>query len=158
MPGEAREDVRIVERGLDVVLGHVGEPRGLVVGAGPEVFVDSGHVALLVARRSCGRVQEAGGSGEIVEDPHVAPLPIGNVALEAVVAALELEPNLLADGPRASVANRRGELLLPELAWFEHVIVDGDDQREIGFRRRRHGKSLLSAQRAARAGARFVRR
>ncbi len=115
LSGEAREDVRVVERGFDVVLGHVCKPRGLVVRAGPEVFVDGGHVALFTTRRTGGRVQESGWGGEIVEHPDVAPVPVGDVAMEAVVSALELELDPLADGARPAVANRRWELLLPQL-------------------------------------------
>ena len=126
LPSEAGEDVRVVDRCVAVVRVHVGEACGLVPGAVAEVLVDGRHVALFVTRDAGGRVQQAGGRDEIVEQPHVAPFAIVDIALEAVVTTLEGELHLLAHDPGAPLPQRGRQLLLPELLWFHDVVVDRD--------------------------------
>ena len=103
LPAESGEDVRVVDGRLDVVEVHVLEACGLVVGARAEVLVGGGHVALFFARDAGGAVQQAGGDLGVLEQPDVAELAVVGAAGEAVVAALELEADLVLEtrGPRS---------------------------------------------------------
>ncbi len=72
------------------------------------------------------------------------------VAFEAVMAALELQTDLLLHGARTTVTLTRRKLLLPQIAGLHDVIVDGDDQRKVflsrgdtGRRIRAHTSSVL---------------
>ncbi len=78
-------------------------------------------------------MQQAGGDLGVLEQPDVAELAVVGAAGEAVVAALELEADLVLDDTRAAVAHGRRKLALPEVLGLHDVIVDGDDQREVGF-------------------------
>src|SRR5439155_11274246 len=68
---------------------------------------------------------------EVLEQPHVAPLPVLGVAVEPVVAAFELQPHLLARHAGAAVAEAGRQLPLPQVAWLENVVVDRDDVGEV---------------------------
>ncbi len=110
---------------------HVDEAVFLDVRAGPEVLVrgaDVAHVRTLEAGRP---VQQTGRHHQVVEEPHVGPVTVGRVTDEPVMTAGEFQPHPLADRARTAVAKARRELTLPQVAGFHHVIVDGDDQREV---------------------------
>ena len=129
---------------------HVGKPRRLIPRAIAEVFVDSGDVALFITRHACGRMQQTGGHNEIIEQPHIAPNAIFNVALVAVVTTLEGKFDLLANGARTPFTKRGRKLLLPQLFRLHDVIVDRNHVGQIvlgrselgvgsGLLRRGHG-------------------
>ena len=146
LPGEAGEDVREVDGRLDVVERHVGQALGLVPGALAEVVVGGGHVALLVPRHPGRGVEQAGGHDQVVEDPQVTPGAVGVVATEAVVAAGELQLDLLGDHLGPSLPHRLGQLPLPQVLGLHDVVVDGDDQREVGFvRGDAHGRQSVAS-------------
>ena len=67
---------------------------------------------------------------------------IGVVTLELHGAAAEVDPDLLLHGARATIAQGRRELPLPQVAGLEDVVVDRDDVRQVGFGGRdwRHGR------------------
>ena len=118
-----------------MVQRHVLKAFFLAVGARSEILVDGGNVALLLARDTRWPMKKAGRCHEIVVEPHITQLAVGIVAFEAVVAALELQPNLFLHGSGASVAQARWQLLLPQVARFHHMVIDGDDQRKVFFGR-----------------------
>ena len=110
---------------------HVGKTRCLIPRAIAEVFVDSGDVALFITRHTCGRMQQTGGHNEIIEQPHIAPGAIFDVALVAVVTALEGKFDLLANGARTAFTKRSRKLLLPQLLRLHDVIVDRNHVGQI---------------------------
>ncbi len=154
LAAEAGEDVGVVDRRLDVVQIHVVEAGALLVGAGPEILVDRGDVALLLPGHAGGAVEEAGGHDEILVEPHVAEVAVGIVAHESVVATLEDEAHHLLHHPRAPGPLARGELLLPEVLRLHHVIIDRDDERKVLLCRGEvtHGSNLSMVAGGAEAG------
>ena len=89
MTSEARENVRVVDGGIDMIEIHVREARGLIPGSIAKIFIDRRNVALFITWHAGGSMQQTSGRDEIVEQPNVAPLAVFGIAFEAVVAALE---------------------------------------------------------------------
>ncbi|CAB5078468.1 unannotated protein [freshwater metagenome] len=129
---------------------HIGKSRRLIPRAIAKVFVDSRDVALFITRHACGRMQQARGHNKVIEQPHIAPCAIFDVALVAVVSALERKLDLLANGARPPFTKRSWKLLLPQFLRFHDVIVDRNHvwqivlgRSELGFGsgglRRGHG-------------------
>jgi len=89
LTGKPRENVWVVDGGIDMIEIHVCEARSLIPGSIAKIFVDCRDVALFISRHTGGSMQQTSGRDEIVEQPNIAPLAVFGIAFEAVVAALE---------------------------------------------------------------------
>src|SRR5699024_4475515 len=138
LTAEAREGVGKVDGHVHVVRVHVGEPGGLVPCAFAEIVVGGGFVDDHLVGHSGRRVQAAGGDFEVLVEPDVAERSVVR-AFEAVHAPEEAELHLLANDSRNTSAQRWWQLLLPQIMWFQDVVVDGDDARHLLERNRGGG-------------------
>ena len=89
LTSKARENVWVVDSGIDMIEIHVREARSLIPGSIAKIFIDRRNVALFISRHTGGSMQQTSGRDEIVEQPNVAPLAVFGIAFEAVVAALK---------------------------------------------------------------------
>ena len=130
LAAEAGERVREADRRLDVVGRHVEQPVLLDPAAGADLVVgDRRDVELLEVER---RAQLGERVDEVVVEPPVAHLAALDALLVGEDAALEVELRGVADHPGAAVEELLRQPVGPEGGRLHHVVVDGDDQRQIG--------------------------
>ena len=133
LAAEAGERVREADRRLDVVGRHVEQPVLLDPAAGADLVEgDRGDVELLEVER---RAQLGERVDEVVVEPPVAQLAALDALLVGEDAALEAELGGVALDPGRPVEVLLRQPVGPEGGRLHHVVVDGDDEREVS----RHG-------------------